>query len=176
MVIKYFPVIEAEFRKAKRLVVTRWRMDEAYIKIKGEWMYYYRAVDKAVQTIDFFLSPKRDTQAAKSFFKKAIKSSGRPEKVNIDKSGANLSGLEKTNKAFSKAQQLTIRQVKYLKNIIEQEHRGIKRITRLMLGFKGFNSAAATLSGIELYHMIRKGQNSINKPMPFWKQFYSISA
>jgi len=82
-VIKYSPVLESKFRQAKRPIGKSWKMDETYIKIKSQWGFYYRAVDKENQTVDFFLSPTRDTQAAVAFFKKAIGSSGQPEKVNM---------------------------------------------------------------------------------------------
>lgn len=175
-VVKYSPVLEAKFRKYKKPVGKSWCMDETYIKIKGEWVYYYRAVDKEGQTIDFFLSASLDTQAAKAFFEKAVGHSGQPEKVNRDKSRANLCGLEEFNKGLPQGQQITIRQVKYLNNMIEQDHRGIKRITKPMLGFKSFICAGATLMGIELYHMIRKGQNALNGGFVSWKQFYALTA
>jgi transposase-like protein len=175
-VVKHSPVLEAKFRNIKNPIGKSWKMDETYIKIKGEWVYYYRAVDKAGQTIDFFLSRTRYTKAAKSFFKKAIGSSGQPEKVNMDKSGANLAGLQEINQELPKDQQITIRQVKYLNNLVEQDHRGIKRITKPMLGFKSFACAESTLAGIELHHMLRKGQSLINANAPAWKQFYAIAA
>jgi putative transposase len=175
-VIKYSVALESKFRKYKKAVARSWRMDETYIKVKGEWVYYYRAVDKEGQTIDFFLSRTRDTQAAQSFFEKAIGSSGQPEKVNMDKSGANLAGLEEVNKDLPEGQKIGIRQVKYLNNMIEQDHRGIKRITKPMLGFKSFVCAAATLAGIELYHMIRKGQHVLHETLSVWQQFYALEA
>lgn len=174
-VVKYSTALEANFRKYKKSVGKSWRMDETYIKIKGEWVYYYRAVDKEGQTIDFFLSRTRDTQAAKAFFEKAIGRSGQPEKVNMDKSGANLAGLEKVNEGLPEGEKIAIRQVKYLNNMVKQDHRGIKRITKPMLGFKSFVCAAATLAGIELYHMIRKGQNVLQGTLSSWKQFYALA-
>ncbi len=175
-VVKYSPTLEAKFRQIKRSIGKSWRMDETYIKVKGEWVYYYRAVDKAGQTIDFFLSRARDTKAAQDFFKKAIGSSGKPDKVNMDKSVANLAGLQEINQELPQDQQITIRQVKYLNNLVEQDHRGIKRITKPMLGFKSFAWAERTLAGIELYHMLHKGQSAINANAPGWKQFYAIAA
>ena len=175
-VIKYSPALEANFRKHKKPVGKSWRMDETYIKVKGEWTYYYRAVDKEGQTIDFFLSRTRDTEAAQAFFEKAIGSSGQPEKVNMDKSGANLAGLQKVNEGLHEDKKITIRQVKYLNNMVEQDHRGIKRITKPMLGFKSFVSAAATLTGIELCHMLRKGQNALHGTLSSGKQFYALTA
>lgn len=127
------------------------------------------------QTVDFFLSPTRDTQAAFAFFKQAIGNSGQPEKINMDKSGANLAGLEKINLELPVDCKVTIIQVKYLNNLIGQDHRGIKRIVNTMLGFKNFFCAAATLARIELYHMIRKGQNAVNGTLPTWKQFYALA-
>ncbi len=151
-------------------------MDETYIKVKGQWVYYYRAVDRENQTVDFFLSPTRDTEAAFAFFEKAIERSEQPEKVNIDKSGANLAGLELLNQGLSANNKIIIHQVKYLNNLIEQDHRGIKRIVKPMLGFKSFICAVATLTGIELYHMIRKGQNALKGTLPPWQQFYALVA
>jgi len=115
-----------------------------YINVKGQWIYYYRAVDKEGQTIDFYLSKTCDTNAALTFFKKEIKYSGLPSKVNMDKSVANLAGLQHVNQDLPDTEQIVIRQVKYLNNMIEQDHRGIKRITNPMLGFKDFLCAEAT--------------------------------
>ena len=138
-------------------------MDEIYIKIKGVWYYLYRSVDKDGDTIDFMLLKNRDEPAAKAFFTKAIGSSGLPEKITIDKSGANKAGINAINLQLIILAllgfvlvQIDIRQIKYLNNIIEQDHRGIKRITKPMMGFKAFYSAEATLAGIELYRMLKK--------------------
>ena len=183
-VIEYAPLLEEEFRKNyKRKVGSSWRMDETYIKIKGVWHYLYRAVDKKGDTIDFMLSKKRDEAAAKAFFVKAIGSSGLPEKVTIDKSGANNAGLNAINLQliiFSllgcALMKINIRQIKYLNNIVEQDHRGIKRITNQMMGFKAFHSADATLAGIELYRMLKKGQHvNANNTFAF-EQFYALAA
>ncbi len=170
--IKYFPILESKFRKVKRSVGKSWKVDETYIKVKGHWVYYYRAVDKDGQTIDFYLSPTRDAEAARLFFEKAIGSSGCPEKVNINKSGANLASLQHINSSLPKDQNIMIRQVKYLNNRVEQDHRAIKRKTKPMMGFKNFVSAAETLTGIELAHMIKKGQGLWNQTLSFWEQFY----
>lgn len=88
-VVDYSPLFLEEFKKKKKKVSSSWRMDETYIKVKGKWLYLYRAVDKEGKTIDSMLSKKRDKKAAKKFFKKAIISSGKPKKITINKSGAN---------------------------------------------------------------------------------------
>ena len=119
-------------------------------------MWYYRAVDKQGETIDFFLSERRNATAAKRFLIKAINRNGKPIKVNIDKSGANTAGIKRYKKKYSL--RIEIRRCKYLNNIIEQDHRFIKRIIRGMLGFKNFFAAQRTLSGIELIRMLKKGQ------------------
>ena len=102
-------------------------MDETYIKVKGVWMYLYRVVDSAGYTIDFLLRNNRDTSAAKTFFRKAIKYNGQPQKVTIDKNGSNSRALNSLNKNLPKDKQIEIRQIKYLNNIVEQDHRFIKK-------------------------------------------------
>ena len=123
------------------------------------------------------LSERRDLAAARRFFKQAIGINGVPDRVVIDKSGANLAGLMAVNvilKFTGTGRIVTIRQVKYLNNILEQDHRFIKRITGPMMGFKAFHSAAATLSGIEVAHMIRKRQFAANGIAAF-QQFAALA-
>ena len=132
----------------------KWHVDATYLRIEGRWCYLYRAVDKSGATIDFMLSKNGDKQSAKRFFNKAIGFQAKPEKVTIDKSGSNISALESINKALPEADKIEVRQIKYLNNIVEQDHRFIKRITKPMMGFKSFVSASATLAGIELHHML----------------------
>ncbi len=147
-VIKYTPLLEMAFRQRKRPVGTSWRLDETYISVKGQWKYLYRAVDKAGHTVDFLLTAKRDRKAASRFLRKAIDQCGTPEKITIDKSRANGAAIENYNSDMNTS--IELRQVKYLNNIVEQDHRAIKRMTRPMLGFKSFWSAAITLAGIEI--------------------------
>src|SRR5437879_877118 len=155
-VIKYSPQLEEAFHRHKRPVWVSWRMDETYSKVKGEWRYLYRAVDKQGQTIDFLLTEQRDEHAAKRFLTKAIRRHGVPEKITIDGSAANKAAMTSYNEEHGTA--IEIRQIKYLNNIVEQDHRGVKRITCAMLGFKSFDAAQDTLVGIELMHMIKKKQ------------------
>jgi putative transposase len=154
--IKLLPVLEKAFRRRKRPVGKSWRMDETYIRVKGEWRYLYRAVDKDGNTIDFLLCAHRDKAAARRYFEKSMAQNGVPETVTIDKSGANLAALEAIN--ADREMPIKIRQSKYLNNLVEQDHRAIKRRTRPMLGFKTFRCARILLAGIELMHMIAKGQ------------------
>ncbi|WP_163467562.1 IS6 family transposase [Klebsiella michiganensis] len=157
-VIRLVPLLDEVFRRHKRTVGRRWRMDETYIRIKGQWKYLYRAVDTDGQSIDFLLTARRDAAAALRFFRKAIRNHGEPEVVTIDKSGANTAALATLNADNPEKEAINIRQSKYLNNLIEQDHRNIKRRIRQMLGFKSFRRAQTLLAGIELIHMIRKGQ------------------
>jgi transposase-like protein len=175
--IKYSPLLEEAFHRRKRPVWVSWRMDETYVKVKGQWRSLYRALDKHGQTIDFLLTEHRDTEAALRFLKKAIRRNGVPETITIDGSDANEAAIKRYNAAHGT--HIAIRQVKYLNNIVEQDHRGIKRIPRPMLGFKAFDAAQATLVGIELMHMIKKRQLVIeegNKGLTAAELFYSLAA
>jgi len=174
--MKLLPVLEAVFRKRKRPVGKSWRFDETYCRVNGEWKYLYRAVDKEGNTIDFLLTAKRDRKAARRFLDKAIGQNGLPETITIDKSAANNAAIEDYN--VEQETSIQIRQVKYLNNIVEQGHRAVKRITRPMLGFKSFRTARVILTGIELVHMIRKGQlRTVGRTTPsFAQQFYSLAA
>ena len=155
-VIHYSPQLVEKFSSKKRLPAGRWRLDDTYIKVKGKWKYYYRAVDNYGETIDVLLTAKRDTKAALRYLRKAIGSNGKPSLINIDQSGANTAAIKRYN--AKESTRIKIRQCKYLNNIVEQDHRLIKRITKPMLGFKNFPCAQATLAGIELIRMIKKGQ------------------
>jgi putative transposase len=131
-------------------------MDATYIRVKGEWRYLYRAVDKLGQTIDFLLTEHRDTEAALRFLKHAIRRHGVPETITIDGSAANEAAIKRDNEEHGTA--IEIRQPKYLNNMVEQDHRSVKRVTRPMLGFKSFAAAQDTLVEIELMHMLKKRQ------------------
>jgi transposase-like protein len=175
-VVKYSPQLEEAFHRWKRPVRVGWRMDETYIKVKGEWRYLYRAADKMGQTIDFLLTEQRDEQAATRFLTKAIRRHGVPETITIDGSEANAAAIRRYNEDHGTA--IIIRQVKYLNNIVEQDHRGVKRISRPMLGFKSFDAAQCTLAGIELMHMLRKGQieEGGERGLTPAQQFYALAA
>ena len=144
-------------------------------KVKGVWKYLYRAVDKEGKTVDFLLTAKRDMVAAKRFFDKSMGVNGDPDKVAMDKSGANKAAIDAINTCRDVP--IVVRQVKYFNNIVEQDHRAIKRVTRPMLNFKSFRSAGSVLAGIELMHMIRKGQFAIDgvEAMSFADQFSALA-
>jgi len=176
-VIKYSPQLEEAFHRRKRAVWVSWRMDETHMKGKGEWRSLYRAVDKHGQTMDFLLTEHRDKEAALRFLKKAIRRNGLPETITIDGSDTNEAAIKSYNEAHGTA--LIIRQVKYLNNIVEQDHRAVKRVTRPMLGFKSFTAAQDTLVGIELMHMIKKKQMVVEageEGLTAAEQFYSLAA
>lgn len=159
-IVHYAPKLEKAFHKKNKRSGDRWRLDETYIKVKGEWTYYYRAVDKLGNTVDFLLTAKRDTRAALRFLTKAIGRNGKPGSINIDKSGADRAGINSFNQLNNR--RIKIRQCKYFNNIVEQDHRRVKRITRSMLGFKSFHSAQNTLAGFELVAMFKKDQMKKN--------------
>jgi transposase-like protein len=150
-------------------------MDETYIKVKGVWKYLYRAVDKEGKTVDFLLTAKRDKAAAKRFSDKAMHASGVPEKVTMDKSGANKAAIDAIN--ADRDTPIIVRQVNYLNNIVERDRRAVKRITKPMLGFKSFHAAKSILAGIELMHMIRKGRLMFGgtEEMSFADQFNALA-
>ena len=132
-------------------------------------------MDKAGQTIDFLLTEERDEQAAARFLTKSIRRHGAPETITIDGSEANAAAIRGYNKRHGTA--IISRQVKYLNNVVEQDHRSVKRVTRSMLGFKSFETAQGTLIGIELMHMIRKGQlaGGVAQGLTVAEQFYTLA-
>jgi putative transposase len=154
--IKILPTLTAVCRRRKLPVGKSWRMDETYVKVGGQWKYLYRAVAKEGATIDFLLRAKRDHAAARAFFERAVGLHGVPEKITIDKSGANTAPVLSIQ--ADSGLLIELRQSKYLNNIVEQDHRAVKRITRPMLGFKSLRCARILIAGIEMMHMICKGQ------------------
>ena len=154
--IRILPVLAAVLHRRKPPVGMSWQMNETYIKAGGQWKYLYRAVDRTGATMDFLLRAHRDLAAARRFFERTIELHGVPKTITIDKSGANTAAIEGL-RADSGAE-IELRQSKYLNNLIEQDHRAVKRIVRPMLGFKNFRCARAVIAGIETMHMIKKGQ------------------
>jgi len=167
-VVKYASALAAVAQRRKAATAPSWRLDETYVKVRGDWCYLYRAVDRNGQTLDFMLSEQRDEAAALRFLAKAVAANGLPRSCAIDKSGANTAGLAGMNEALRKVgsdRRIAVYRSKYLNNIVEQDHRAVKRRIRPMMGFKALSSATATLDGIETAHMIRKGQ--LGESCPF---------
>jgi transposase-like protein len=173
--LKIVPVLVKVFRGRKRPVCKSWRMDETSIKVRGQWKYLYRAVDREGDTVDFLFTARRDRAAASRFLERAIGQHGEPEKITIDKSGANAAAVNCYNAEHEA--DIEMRPCKYLNNIVEQDHRAIKRIVRPMLGFKSMRCARILLAGIETMHMIQKGQlgDPKGKVASAAKQFYSLA-
>ncbi|WP_378954258.1 IS6 family transposase [Pelosinus sp. sgz500959] len=157
---QYSPIISKKLRKHITPTNDSWRMDETYLKIKGTNAYLYRAVDSQGNTIDFLVSEHRDKDAAKNFFRKALKAkhSQQPRVITTDKYAATEIAIYEMIYSGILSVSTSLRKVKYLNNIIEQDHRFIKRKVKPMLGFGSFKTAEKTICGIEIMHMIRKGQ------------------
>lgn len=174
-VFKFSPIIEKNMHKRKHSVGNSWRMDETYIKVGGKDRFLYRAIDKEENTVDFLLTKRRQRMSAQKFFNKAIGNNGKPRVINIDKSGSNYSAIKIVNRRSYSVNKIKIRQCKYLNNIIEQDHRNIKRRISICTGFKDFESAQRTLSGIEVVSIIRKDQ-IIDAKTTCFKTFKSLVA
>ena len=139
-------------------VGSSWRVDETYIRVRGGWKYPYRAIDKQGDTVDFLLSGHRDIDAAKRFFTRATNNQGAPEKITLDGYVATHTAVDRLKKSAILPVSVCVRTSKYLNNLIKQDHRRVKQRVYPMLGFKKFENAAITISGIELIHKIRKGE------------------
>jgi transposase-like protein len=156
----YAPELDKRVKPQLKPTNDSWRVDETYIKVNGQWVYQYRAVDSAGNTLDFRLSVTRDAQAAQAFFEKTLGAphTVQPRVINVDKNAAYPKAIETLKALQHLAPDCELRQVKYLNNLIEQDHRFIKRRTRPGLGFFSFDTAQRTLAGYETMNMIRKGQ------------------
>ena len=181
----YAPELDKRCRPHLKACNDSWRVDETYIKIKGTWTYLYRAVDSDGNTLEFLLSPTRDAEAAERFFVKALNSSASstpqarpveeqveeptmaadpnptpsaPRVINVDKNAAYPKAIADLKAAGILPEAVELRQVKYLNNLIEQDHRFIKRRVKPGLGFFSFETAWRTLQGYEVMHMVKKGQ------------------
>jgi transposase-like protein len=180
----YAPELDKRCRVHLKPTNDSWRVDETYIEVKGEWKYLYRAVDSLGNTLEFMLSAKRNAQAAERFFRKALKSSHNqePRVINVDKNAAYPPAIDQLKKDQSLPKTTELRPVKYLNNIVEQDHRFIKRLVNPGMGFGSFNTARRTLRGYEAMNMIRKGQiNGVEKgdiraQAEFVSQIFGVAA
>ena len=179
----YAPELDKRCRPHLKACNDSWRVDETYIKIRKTWMYLYRTVDSEGNTLEFLLSPTRDAEAAKRFFEKALQSTAdsvpqahpveeqvtqptaaatpatlAPRVINVDKNAAYPKAMAELKAAGILPERVELRQVKYLNNLIEQDHRFIKRLTKPGMGFFSLEPAGRTLQGYEVMNMIHKGQ------------------
>ena len=156
----YAPEFDKRVRPFLNPTNDSWRVDETYIEVKGEWKYLYRAVDSEGNTLDFMLSAQRDGKAAARFFRKVLKAkhTQTPRVITVDKNAAYPVAMAELKQDKTLKAETELRQSKYLNNMIEQDHRNVKRIVKPMMGFQSFNTARRTLRGIEAMAMIRKGQ------------------
>ncbi|GHO71685.1 IS6 family transposase [Ktedonobacter sp. SOSP1-52] len=154
------PALEQRCRPQLKMTSDSWRVDETYIKVKKQWLYLYRAVDSQGHTLDFFFSSTRDAQAAKCFFLKTLDAShsSEPRVINVDKNAASPKAFNELKAAGSLSESCELRQVTYLNNLVEQDHRFIKRLTKPGMGFFSFETAWRTLQGFEMMNIMRKGQ------------------
>lgn len=183
MVHQYGPQLEEKIRYHLKSTNDSWRVDKTYIEVKGQWMYLYRAVDSEDNTIDFHLSTTRDHQATKHFFKKDLRSFhiSKPRVITVDKNPAYSMAISKLKEEKKIPNASPIRQVKYLNNIVEQDHLFIKKLACSVLGFRLFKTAIFIISGIEAIHMMKKGKinlqnQSIQNPKNFIHQVFRLLA
>ena len=161
---RFAPEFIKHWNRLGRSAGCSWRVDETYIKVRGEWTYLYRAVDKTGQTVDFRLSRTRDVSAAKAFFKQAIRHEGRPpQTITLDGCAASHRTVREMQEDGLLPRSTRLRTSKYLNNLIEQDHRGIKSRITPMLSFKNFSSAVITIAGVELLRRIQKDQFSLSR-------------
>lgn len=159
-VLRYAPELNKRIRRDTRLPNRSWRVDETYVRVAGSWTYLYRAVDSTGETIDFLLSPKRDAIAAKHFLQLALGRSQhiRPRVINVDGHPAYPQAIAELKASGELGRHCRCRPAPYLNNVLEQDHRFIKKRIAASLGFRSVDGALRTIQGYEAMNMIRKGQ------------------
>jgi transposase, IS6 family len=157
---RYAPELNRRVRRELKRTGTSWRVDETYVRVAGRWVYLYRAVDCSGATLDFYLSENRDAAAAKQFFAKVLAAPNhpRPRVINVDGNPSYPNAVNRLKQEGRLGRRCRCRTCPYLNNIIEQDHRTIKRRINAKQGFRSFEGAQRTISGYEVMHMIRKGQ------------------
>jgi transposase-like protein len=182
--VAFAPELDKRCRPYLKQTNDSWRVDETYIEVKGEWKYLYRAVDSLGFTLDFMLSAKRDARAAERFFRKALKATdnSEPRVINVDKNAAYPPAIDELKADQTLPETTEVRRVKYLNNIVEQDHRFIKQLVNPGMGFGSFNTARRTLRGYEAMNMIRKGQvqgaekGDVRSQVEFVYQIFGVAA
>ena len=181
---RYGPELDKRCRPHLQPTNDSWRVDETYIKVKGKDRYLYRAVDFEGNTLDFLLTAKRDAQAAQRFLRKALNAvhTQEPRVINVDKNAAYPKAIDELKEKEELSEQVELRQNKYLNNIVEQDHRGIKRLVKPGMGFGSFNTARRTIKGSEIMNMIRKGQvkkvekGAVKERVKFIAEIFGVAA
>jgi transposase, IS6 family len=181
---RYGPELEQRMRRHLKPTNKSWRCDETYVKVKGRWHYLYRAIDSTGATIDFLLSAKRDANAAKRLFRKALSSASHPQPrvINTDLAPIYTSAIPAIKKEAALRSRCRHRPVQYLNNIIEQDHRAIKRRVNAKQGFREFHAARRTIQGYEAMNMIRKSQvrwvsgNDVQRQIRFIANLFGLNA
>jgi len=181
---RYGPELDHRLRRHLKPTNKSWRVDETYVKVKGRWCYLYRAIDSTGATIDFLLSALRDADAAKHLFRKALSALSHPQPriINTDLAPTYTSAIPAIKKEGVLRRRCRHRPVQYLNNIIEQDHRAIKRRVNAKQGFREFHAAQRTIQGYEAMNMIRKGQvrwvrsNDVGSQIRFIERLFGLAA
>jgi transposase, IS6 family len=157
---RYGPELEQRLRRHLKPTNKSWRVDETYVRVQGRWFYLYRAIDSTGATIDFLLSALRDTAAAKRLFRKALATPSHPQPrvINTDQAPIYTSAIPDLKREGTLRRRCRHRPVQYLNNILEQDHRAIKRRVKAKQNFREFQAARRTIAGYEAIHMLRKAQ------------------
>ena len=180
----YGPELEQRLRRHLKPTNKSWRVDETYLRVKGRWCYLYRAIDSAGATIDFLLSALRDADAAKRLFRSALSdiSHPQPRVINTDLAPIYGSAIADIKKEGTLRSRCRHRPVQYLNNIIEQDHRAIKRRVNAKQGFREFQAARRTIQGYEAMNIIRKGQvrwlsgHDVQRQNRFVNELFEVAA
>jgi len=181
---RYGPELQQRLRRHLKPTNKSWRVDETYVRVQGRWCYLYRAIDSAGSTIDFLLSARRDAHAAKRLFRKALNDPSHPQPrvINTDLAPIYTSAIPAIKKEGTLRLRCRHRPVQYLNNIIEQDHRAVKRRVNAKQGFREFQAARRTIQGYEAMHMIRKGQarwvsgNEVRRQNQFINRMFDLAA
>jgi IS6 family transposase len=157
---RYAPELDRRVRRELKRTGTSWRVDETYVRVAGHWMYLYRALDSCGATLDFYLSPKRDAAAAQQFLSKVLVAANHshPRVINVDGNPSYPHAVSRLKQEGRLGRRCRCRTSPYLNNVIEQDHRALKRRINAQQGFRSLAEARRTIAGYEVMHMIRKGQ------------------